>query len=570
MESSRLRDLALGYLHFMGRHFEPFLGNGLYQTAVIVVALAACAALIWLHTSTRWPRVLASPSVYCATLLIAEIWARIPWLAAGELNVDESMFLASARKLMFDPVFFRSVDGGTSGPLNYYAVLAPRLLGLPFDYATVHLMNAVCIGGTLVFLYLTARSRLPETYARISVLPTLGMLMGFRHGELLHYSSECLSIVLIAAAAYLLISSLDAADLRPWRFFAIGVIVSALPLAKLQSGPCGLVVGGSALALAVYRFRNGSGKRAAFYLLAGAASLMGGVSALLAAFGQTGEFLESYVEYNIGYANSALIVPWTLRAFVDFTLATLEIATLLKVTIASIVLTGLFQVVRRAWRSNWTADSWSYLFGLCLFAVSIYSVYRPTRPFPHYWLYTVFPAGLVLVFGYKVQLKSGSRTFWPSTGFLLVTLIAPLYWTAGASKDDIQSLAKLPDAIECGICQVVARYAKPGDLISIWGWTPGVYVQTGTVHASRESFTERQVSEYPQRSRFELRYINDLKEHMPVLFVDAVGPGHFAMFSRSQYGHERYPEVNSFIDSRFDFVGDFDGYRLYSRKGGIQ
>ena len=50
-------------------------------------------------------------------------------LQASEYNPDESQLLAGALTLTRDPVFWRSVDGTTSGPLNFY--LHPhRLPGL--------------------------------------------------------------------------------------------------------------------------------------------------------------------------------------------------------------------------------------------------------------------------------------------------------------------------------------------------------------------------------------------------------------------------------------------------------
>jgi hypothetical protein len=486
-------------------------------------------------------------------VLLSVLWARLPWLVAGELNADESMFLASARKLLYDAIFFRSVDGGTSGPLNYYAAVLPKIMGLPFDYSTTHLMNGVYCGAALGFLYLTARSLLPELYARLSVLPALVAVMQFRHGDLLQYSSECVSLFLIAAGTCLLIHAIEDPD--PWKFVLIGMTVALLPFAKLQSAPAALVLGGFALVLARGQKR---------FLLFGVAGTAGAILLVIAGFGQFQEFLTTYIEYNIGYANSTLIPPWTLDRFLKFFNSVPEIAVFVKITAVYLALVALIEGIRRTRKRERLHADFVWIFGLALFAASLYQVYKPMRDFTHYWLYIVFPAALLLVIGFRTLVAQAPGIH--AAVFLLVTLAVPVYWNAGLSKGDIQWLMATPPKVECRPCDAVARFAKPGDLISVWGWTPEIYVRTGTIHASRESFTERQVSPYPMRPYFEHRYIEDLKHHMPVVFVDSVGPGRFAMWDRTAFAHELYPELNALVAANFDFVEEVDGYRIYVRK----
>ena len=52
-------------------------------------------------------------------------------LAANEFNPDESQLTAGAMTLAHDPVFWRAVDGGSSGPLNFYFLVPWRWLGAP-------------------------------------------------------------------------------------------------------------------------------------------------------------------------------------------------------------------------------------------------------------------------------------------------------------------------------------------------------------------------------------------------------------------------------------------------------
>src|SRR5450432_35718 len=209
--SSALRLFAYGYLHFIGQQFESPINSGYFETAEITVALLICGALAWL-TGSRKIHVLSSATVYSLVLILSVVWIRLPWLVAGQLNVDEGMLLAGARRLVYDPVFWRSVDGCTSGPLNYYSLLLPHFFGLPFDFATTHLMNALCFGTLLMFLYLIARHFLPEAAARLSVLPVLVAVMSFRNGDFIHYTTECVSIFLLTLGTWLLVCAYKEPD----------------------------------------------------------------------------------------------------------------------------------------------------------------------------------------------------------------------------------------------------------------------------------------------------------------------------------------------------------------------
>src|SRR5882757_8822920 len=80
-------------------------------------------------------------------------------LVAREFNPDESQLIAGALTLTRDPVFWRSVDGNTAGPFDFYALLPLHWLGLPLDYFTARLTGLLIIWGTL-FLCLRTLARI--------------------------------------------------------------------------------------------------------------------------------------------------------------------------------------------------------------------------------------------------------------------------------------------------------------------------------------------------------------------------------------------------------------------------
>src|SRR5947207_2488234 len=93
-------------------------------------------------------------SLFFGLTLLAILLGVLPSLAKDHLSVDEACFLANARKLAFDPVFYRSVDAGSSGPLNIYVLTIPAWFGAPITYVSARLTGAVLMFGLVVCLYL--------------------------------------------------------------------------------------------------------------------------------------------------------------------------------------------------------------------------------------------------------------------------------------------------------------------------------------------------------------------------------------------------------------------------------
>jgi hypothetical protein len=609
MESSTLRNLAYNYLHFAARYFDLLGGTGSYQFLLILFFSLACAVLaiaVYPGKPDRRlvSRLACSSPVYAGILMLAVLWSRLPWLIVVELNSDEGMLLAGARKLTVDPVFWRSVDGATSGPLNFYALLLPWALGLPLDYATAHLMNGLCFGGALVFLYLTARVILPEWGARLSVLPVLGAVMVFHEPDFTHYSSECVSVLLTMAATWLLATAWATPEASPIRFFGVGLIVAAMPLAKLQSIPLAAVLGIAALATTISRARK-TGWLPVMAMPGGILTVAAALAVLLAVFGQLETFWLSYIINNTLYNSVYGHVSWSPFAFarfvVDSDIGGFSICLLIYLAAAAGYLLYSRRSQRRATvprlkrqpKQNrpksagpasidlWAAASdgrsaaWLYKFGFGLAAAGVCAVYLPGRRFPHYLLLILMPLGLLSVLAFSAVLswetrKRPGRQRPIATGhaavFLGIVLAIPSYIGSEKTAHNFDKALALPFAIECVTCDFIRHYAGPGDPMSQWGWEPALFVFTGTIPASRESFTGNQILDTPQRDYYRRRFLNDLRQHPPKVFIDTVGSARFGFQSRQQQGHESYPPLEEYVRSNFQLADDDRGVRIYVRR----
>lgn len=92
------------------------------------------------------------------------------------------------------------------------------------------------------------------------------------------------------------------------------------------------------------------------------------------------------------------------------------------------------------------------------------------------------------------------------------------------------------------------------------------HVETQLPQGAAEAHTERCIFNHPLRAQYFRRYLKDLREKDPKIFVDAVGPRSFWVQDRATQGHEAFPELKNWIDTHYQLVGEVDFTRVYVRK----
>jgi len=327
--------------------------------------------------------------------------------------------------------------------------------------------------------------------------------------------------------------------------------------------------------------------RRMLYLCAGLATGLGSLFLFLMAFGVREDFQESYITGNILYASAA--PPLSLVRFITFCLAyDLRWYEAGAVAWLLYVLTGLYrrwlrqEAYRKAanqHRAVVQRPSFYDLFVFSIFAASLYAVDRPGREFSHYLVFLLFPFALlsarILTWtlpAVKNATNPGSKPAVLRTAllFILFTLLLPFFFRSKELRPPFQSeswMAHMPKRLKCPACRLVNRFAQAGDLVTVWGWAPELYVLTGTIPASREPQTPYQMTPGgPLLDYFQRRYMEDLRLHPPKLFIDAVGPGQFAYPDRDANGFETFPALREYVTSNFYLAGDVDGVRVFARR----
>jgi hypothetical protein len=530
---------------------------------VILLLPTVLALLNYFLRDARSPalRFLTSRFLWLTTMAVALLLWRFPVLLLNEMNPDETLFLGSARKLFLDPLFFRSVDTGTSGPLNIYPLMLPAIFGFSPDYASSRLVGLTAMFLALLVVYRAFAHRSGDRLARIAVLPLFGMMCVVNQWDLLHFSSEDISVLLLAIAFYVFVRLLtDDGSRRDIYLSLLGFLTSAGFFAKMQSLPLLFAVGLIALT-SIYTDRRGQPYwRPVAAWIAGSLPLPLTVVVICLATGQWTDFWGAYVLGNRGYVQTGLQERSgvALARFGQYLMDKRDIRlylfTALAMTAAWLArVKGVRLPSRMA--PKMSAEGWMRLLSFVLVGAALFSIYVAHRLFSHYLVLLILPVGLAmacsLLPGAKRQETSQPASLLASILFFVaLTLAFQTYVGKGRSvvelPNDLASV-RSPDGA------YVASLVPPDGRIVVWGWNGKPFLSAGRQPATRDlNMSYLFNSTPPVQAYYRERFLRDLKAHPADLFIDAVGPASCCHFDDpSQRGYRVIPEIRQYIDSHF-------------------
>lgn len=474
-------------------------------------------------------------------------------------NPDESQLIAGALTLHERPVFWRDIDGTTSGPLNLWPLLLPAAAGLRLDYTAARLVGALVTVLMLAALHAALARRLPEEAARLLVLPAWTFFIFNQDPEIAQYGSELVPALLLAAGAAAVLRSLDGHP-RLWCGLT-GLAAGALPFAKLQAAPFTVAL---LLFTALAHGRTTVGRRALPWLAAGAllpVALCLGPVALAGAFD---DFLVRYLKVNLlgytlegaRYFNDAFPTPDLVFGFESFLWP-----------VVGVIAAGLGLVLLRRTRPDIPA----VVLSAGLVAAALLAVYLPHKPFAHYFLLLVAPLTLLLG-ALAGPALIGLASAVPARRLLLAALLV-----AGLCGFSVAHHLRHPDALRGFVrsrpplarelIEAVQRHTRPGDGLAVWGWQPGLYVFTQTVSATPDLIVFWQIVPSAWRDFYRDRYLRALTGRPPAVFVDTTGPADFFFSRRPETArHENFPALADFIANGYELAETAAGARVYVRR----
>lgn len=549
-----------------------------YHAVATLGALLALALALAPWCAGRLAHRLSRPFWFGFALLFALLAFRWPVVLDNRQlpNPDESQMLAGALTLAHRPVFWLHVDGTTHGPLAQWPLTPLAWVYSTIDYTAARLFATLLAWGGLICTWLTLRHWTDERTARLGVLPALALLAFTIHFDFLQYSSEHVPMFLNAAGLALVATAFhrDGTLIHRRRLLASGLVLGLVPWAKLQAVPVAGTVGLLAVWACLMQPAATWSARGRTVAALAALALVPAVLILVyvAAHGIVAEFWQLYVVNNLFYAGGRWF-GWT-EAPKMFLVIGAQAESFLAFfhPVAIVTLLGLPFAVA-AGRPSRRALGWSVL----IVAAALFAVMAPGRLFQHYLQLCMLP--LALVFGATLGgvLNLVRRIPQPAFRAICVATVATLVMIATltpltlrrveqGSGPSLGRFALMQGArVRSPVALELRRHAAPGETLGHWGWMPNFYVETGLVQATRDGHTSRQIHAAPDRDAYRARFLAEIRQSFPPVFVDAVGPQNFSLHDRETMAHETFPALRDFIRQHYTLIADIDSTRVYVR-----
>lgn len=515
---------------------------------LIGYGMAAVLGLVSFKPKPSYPLFLG-----LALLLLA--YMRLPVIFYNrELNVDEGQMLTQAMTLMKDPVYWRSVDGTTGGPLGSYFLLIPALLTGNFSYMTGHLGAVLLLGMTFVFLSLALKNWFGTRVSQLISYPVLLFYAFTQLGDFVHYSSELVPVTLLSSIVYLFSTPGFLARGTYRTSILLGVLFLAMPFGKIQSLPLLAACLGYYL-YSVY-IRND--------FRPFVACVVSGLSALLVLVlvlwvnDVLDDFLFYYIHANFNYGEGGswgqnlLNLPAQFSVALDYTLILLPLA-----------LGAVLAIFR--WG---TLKKDVFFFSLALLIMGILAVSRTGTGYTHYLFFLVIPFILLSA----SLLGAVSSLSWVSsltlTGASLACLVGLMlvhykkdhtlnYYVSTPTYNRTFPISPVGAAID--------QYKQAGDYLVVWGWNCQYYIETQLPQGVAENHTIRSSFEHPLRETYRKRFMENMQRNRPAVVVDAVGKNSYWMQDPATQSYESFPELKAYLERQYVWVGTVDGVRIFVR-----
>lgn len=501
-------------------------------------------------------------------LLAAGRWPS--WFITHQFNDDESFLITGARTLRHHPLFWRFVDGGTAGPLDFYALLPIGTCCGSDNYFSARLTAFFLVSAALIFTHQALAIAFGRQIARTTLFSATCVEALTYHPDLLHYSTELVPVALSAFALFLFARRFAAN--APWSLnIPAGLALGAMPFAKLQSTPIALCLGLVWSGWELYHFRkptSGRAQWAGLVSLAGAAIVPAGVFLVLVLANGLWSYVGvCYFKSNIAYAGAGSSVPlFSLLAFTG-SYAANEVSLLLEWLTGGIL--GLLLLLPVSRRHTASTTTFAAVSIVLLFA-ALASILLPHRPFLHYWQFILVPWTLVIGCSLGLALTAIEPTRKLARCLVISAVLLPsvagvFYARADAPMRAERQLVAMQHHSQGPIAREILKYAQVGEPLGIWGWMSNIAVESGMTQATRRMVTSAEIEQGPFSAYYREVYLADFSQSKPPVFVDAVGQGSL-IYSNRKYSFDTiFPELAGYIEKRYTLVNEIDGSRIYVR-----
>ncbi|MEI7585184.1 hypothetical protein [Runella sp.] len=499
-----------------------------------------------------------------------------------EINPDESQMIAHALTLQQYPIYWQSVDGTTIGPLDNYVLLLPSFFGIAINYTSAKLVGLLCVLGSLWFFYKSVKNFFNGSVARLALLPPLFLVTFTQDADFVHYSSEQLPVFLLNWGLWLLSNLIPSPSARAapsiWRreqaslrpdyksrralalsgLFWLGFVLGMSPFAKIQVVPQAAVIGLFSL---VFTFQPKNFFRNAGALIAGGITFPLLIIGWAAAYGVLDDFWDFYVLGNLIYAGGSSVLDSILRIPSFFAKSPDFIVFLISIGLSSL----LAFFVPKKLLDNQSKTPLTIIFFACFWLVaSLYAATKSGNDFVHYLNLCIYPFGLIGAFFINKNFKN--QQFSSLTALLILLPFTSVFGYKILKHQPLITYMSTADhrVPVSNVSKLILQHATSKDRLVVWGWMCRYHIETQMPQGTAENHSERCIYPHPMREKYYQRYLSDLEQNRPKVFVDAI-PNSLWLNDRATQAHEAFPKLNEFITKNYHLVGEVERTRVYVR-----
>lgn len=470
------------------------------------------------------------------------LW-RIPYIFDNApFDPDEDIILTFGLNLLRNPVIFDTIEPGSIGIVHSYIAMLVEWYRpvAAYAYCVLHLLSAAFTALVLSFLYLAAKNLLSRQAALAGTAVGLLCLAFTSSYDFTHFNNEIDSLVLLAAAIYLLARLSISARQGRLLLALFGLTLGIVPYARLQGIPIALVLAAWGFLL-VYKGKLGARHKSAMILVMSGLAPTLFLLGVLAFNNLLAEFFFYYIKTNLAHSYEVSIIelnylfitemPWQFQSSIVL------IAVMFAASFRSVTKNYIFYPV------------------ITLFISSYYSIIRPGSFYPHYYSYLTLFVLLGTSLGYHCLSNEKKRDFFIRSIFVICfasLILAQEETTKQISEAKSQTIQQSPAAKA-----ILNLIRSPEDRLAVYGWYPVLNVETGLASATKDNHNFNMFyNRY--RDEFEKLYVADLRKFKPFVFVDSkiMWCGPFIPFQEK-------PLLSSYIQDNYMFYKSAPGSSYY-------
>ena len=480
---------------------------------------------------------------------------RLPIIVFNQaFNPDENMFVVGAMTLAQDSLYWEAVDGGSSGPFNFYIItFFCKLFKQPYDYVSARIVGVTLLVGSIVFNILALRNFFSTSIAFLSTFPAIAFLSTTRYLDFIHFSSEHLPIFLLSVIAYLYAKISTQISVKTSTVFLLGFVAGLLIFTKVQVIPIGFFLTLTTFWLLYQKDSSRFCKHLLFVSL-GASIIPLCVYLIAFRYSFVDKAWLYYIKSNLSYGNHVGMLRAIYLSLFD------DINIFLKIIVVLFTcLIVYYLFVKKHFRPNPTSA-----FIIVFLGSTVISIYKTGFVFHHYLLLLIFPT--VFVFAFFLHSLLGFSTkrvfslFSVAVLFLVLsnTLIYPFvnHFVTTRSERPLR-VSKTGEEI--------IKYSYPNEKIVVWGDEGRLYLETKRLQGVRWSNSHWGMYSPETQKVYQQEYVTEFRKESFPVFVDAHTKKQKFM-PRAECGYETLTPLKEIIGKEYRFIGEFDEQRVYVRK----